>query len=141
MHWPVAFNKPMHSDDRALSVAALHKKRQRWLGYHDKQTEGLMGLLPMIRGIPVRLTESVNRRLGRYRNRRGTLVGWTLHPNETSQVEGGSHGADLRVGIHTAHGNILNDPREFRSPGPGRIHQVRGNYTRKWEKHQLSNGL
>eukprot|EP00973_Karenia_brevis_P060897 8469088-Karenia_brevis.AAC.1 len=47
-----------------------------------------MGLLPLVIGLPMRLTDSVNRGLGLFKHRRCTLVGWTLHPDEGSEVEG-----------------------------------------------------
>eukprot|EP00973_Karenia_brevis_P055908 7776677-Karenia_brevis.AAC.1 len=47
-----------------------------------------MGLLPLVLGLPMRLTDSVNRGLGLFKHRRCKLVGWTLHPDEVSEVEG-----------------------------------------------------
>eukprot|EP00973_Karenia_brevis_P041285 5712836-Karenia_brevis.AAC.1 len=60
----------------------------RWLGYHDQQTAGVKGLLPMVRGLPIRLTDTVDRGLTLYKHRRCVLIGWTLHPDEASEVEG-----------------------------------------------------
>ena len=74
----------LHARQEALSA-----KRLRWLSYHDQQTAGIMGLLPLVRGLPVRLTESINRGLKLFKHRRGTVVGWTLHPDVASEVEGG----------------------------------------------------
>ena len=88
VNWVTAQDRPLHQDDRALSEEALNKKRERWLGYHDQQTAGIMGLLPLVRGLPMRLTDSVNRGLGLYKHRRCTLINWTLHPDEPSEVEG-----------------------------------------------------
>ena len=73
---------------RALGPGALNKARKRWLGYHDQQTAGIMGLLPITRGLPVRLTDTVNRGLKLYRHRRGVVVGWTLHADEASAAHG-----------------------------------------------------
>ena len=64
VNWVTAQDKPLHQDDQALSEEALNKKRVRWLGYHDQRTAGIMGLLPLVRGLPMRLTDSVNRGLG-----------------------------------------------------------------------------
>ena len=66
----------------------MSKKRLRWLGYHDQQTAGIMGLLPAVRGLPMRLTDTIERGLKLYKHRRCTLIGWTLHPDEASEVEG-----------------------------------------------------
>ena len=47
-----------------------------------------MGLLPLVRGLPVRLTNTVSSELQLYRNRRCTIIGWTLHPDEASEATG-----------------------------------------------------
>ena len=46
-----------------------------------------MGLLPAVRGLPMRLTDTVNRGVKLYKHQRCVLVGWTLHPDEASEVE------------------------------------------------------
>ena len=89
INWVAALDQPLHRDDQALSTEALTKKRQRWLSWHDQDTAGIMGLLPLVRGLPVRLTSSVNRSLKLFKQRRGTVIGWTLHPDEASIAEGG----------------------------------------------------
>ena len=38
IHWVVAVDRPLHQDDLALPEEALNKKRQRWLGFHDRKT-------------------------------------------------------------------------------------------------------
>ena len=67
VNWVTAHDKPLHQDDQALTEEVLNKKRERWLSYHDQQTAGIMGLLPLVRGLPMRLTDSVNRGLGLYK--------------------------------------------------------------------------
>ena len=89
VHWVVAHDKPLHRDDQALSPDALDKKRKRWLGYHDQKTSGIMGLFPLIQGLPIRLSDTVDRGLKLFRHRRGVVVGWTLHPDEASPVVDG----------------------------------------------------
>jgi len=89
INWVVAWDQPLHQDHLALAKDVLDKKRLRWLSYHDQQTEGIMGLFPMIRGMRVRLTSTVNKRLKLFKHRPGIIVGWTLHPDETSVVDDG----------------------------------------------------
>ena len=89
VNWVMAHDKPLHRDDQALSKEALDKKRRHWLGHHDQQTAGIMGLLPLVRGLPVRLTDTVNRGLKLVRHRQCTVVGWTLHPDEASAMING----------------------------------------------------
>ena len=41
-----------------------------------------MGLLPLIKGLPVRLTDHTDRNLGLYKQTKCTIHGWTLNINE-----------------------------------------------------------
>ena len=68
----------------ALDRKALNKKRRRWLEFHDQKTGGIMGLLPLIKGLPVRLTDHIDRNLGLYKQTKCTIHGWTLNINEAS---------------------------------------------------------
>jgi len=89
LHWVCAHDKPLHRDDLSLPAQALTEKRRRWLRFHDQDTEGIMGLFPMIRGLPARLTQTVNKGLKLFKHRRCTIQGWTLHPNEDSKEANG----------------------------------------------------
>ena len=66
----------------ALDKAALDAKRRRWLEFHDQKTGGIMGLLPLIKGLPVRLTEHVSRNKGLFKNTKCKIHSWTEHINE-----------------------------------------------------------
>ena len=68
--------------NEALDEDALNSKRRRWLEFHDQKTGGIMGLLPLVKGLPVRLTEHVDRGLGLFKNSKCTIHGWTLSENE-----------------------------------------------------------
>jgi hypothetical protein len=83
-----AHDTPLHRDDLALSKDQLDAKRKRWLTFHDQQTSGILGLLPLVKGLPVRLTTTVSRNLKLFKQRRGVVVGWTLHSDEASVVSG-----------------------------------------------------
>ena len=41
-----------------------------------------MGLMPLIKGLPVRLTDHIDRNLGLYKQTKCTIHGWTLNVNE-----------------------------------------------------------
>ena len=88
LNWVKAHDTPLHRDDLALSREQLDAKRKRWLTFHDQQTSGILGLLPLVKGLPVRLTTQVSRQLKLSKQRRGVVVGWTLHPDEASVVSG-----------------------------------------------------
>ena len=70
----------MHPADRDLKLDKLNEKRTAWLQRHDQDTCNLTSLLPLAVGIPVRLTDNVDRSRHLYRGRRGFLHGWTLDP-------------------------------------------------------------
>jgi hypothetical protein len=62
-----------------------------WLSKHDKETADLYGALPLVHGMPVALTEHVDRRpeFNLLRGRVGHLHGWVFDPKDTSEVIGG----------------------------------------------------
>ena len=89
--WCYARDTPMHPDDRELKTKALDDKRVSWLQRHDQDTCNITSLLPLAVGMPVRLTDNVDRRRQLYRGRRGLLHAWTLHPESTTvETEGGN---------------------------------------------------
>ena len=83
-----AHDTPLHRDDLALDKEQLDAKRKRWLTFHDQQTSGILGLLPLVKGLPVRLTTTLSKPLKLTKQRRGVIVGWTLHADEASEVSG-----------------------------------------------------
>ena len=72
---------PLFSDDRDLPEQKLREKRCAWLQRHDQDTCHLTSMLPLIKDLPVRLTDTINRNKKLYRGRRGRIVGWQLHPD------------------------------------------------------------
>jgi hypothetical protein len=70
LSWCVARDVPLCRHDRDLDEEQLHTKRCIWLGRHDQDTAHLTSLLPLVQGLPLRLTETVNRNLRLYRGRR-----------------------------------------------------------------------
>ncbi len=89
LSWCAARDIPLFRDDRDLPEEQLHAKRCKWLEKHDQQTSHLSSLFPLVGGLPVRLTDSIDRRRKLYRGRRGHIVGWAPHPAETrEEVDG-----------------------------------------------------
>ena len=74
----------MHPSDRELKAEALNEKRMSWLQRHDQDTGNITSLLPLAVGMPIRLTDNVDRNRQLYRGRRGELHAWTLHPESTT---------------------------------------------------------
>lgn len=70
----------------------LRSKKVAWLSKHDKACGGLFGMLPLIRGMPVYLTNHIDRsEKGLLRGKSGTLVGWQLDPREPTPPKGVDH--------------------------------------------------
>ena len=88
--WVQAHDTPLHRDDLSLPPEQLDVKRKRWLGFHDQKTAGILGLMPLAKGLPVRLTDTIDHELQLYKHRRGTIVGWTYHADEKVREMTGS---------------------------------------------------
>ena len=86
--WVVAWDSPQNQEDKALKGDALQKARERWLQFHDQQTSGIMGLLPLVKDMPIRFTDTVDREKGMFKNSRGILTGWTLQPLDAQRIRG-----------------------------------------------------
>ena len=84
--WVRAHDWPVASGDEDLSKDDLDRLRQNWLQLHDKATAGIMGLLPLVRGLPMRLTNTEDPEQHAYKNARCTLEGWALTPAEEARV-------------------------------------------------------
>ena len=72
-------NLSLHLDDRKPPEEGHRAKQCKWLELHNQQTEHFASLVPLVKGMPVRLTENVDRSRGLFRTRRGTIVGWAEH--------------------------------------------------------------
>ncbi len=86
LHWCVARDIPLHRDDRDLPAAELDAKRSKWLLRPDQNTAHVASSVPLVKGLPVRLTDCINRRRFLFRGRRGYIHGWAPHPLEERQV-------------------------------------------------------
>lgn len=89
LSWSFAKDTPMHREDRDLTPEQLDEKRKRWLHLHDQHTSHIASHVPLVKGLPVRLTDSVDRSRALFRGRRGVIVGWVSHAMEESvEVDG-----------------------------------------------------
>ena len=64
--------------------------KERLLGYHDRQTGGIPGLLPLVPNLPVRFTDALGRgakEQGVFKHTRGILRGWELPEEENERVK------------------------------------------------------
>ena len=58
----------------------LKEEKLVWLQRHDKECNGLYGVLPLAIGMPVRATDHLDRQKGILKGCQGTIVGWTSTP-------------------------------------------------------------
>ena len=86
--WCVAEDKPLHKDQTCITDDMIQARKNKWLTLHDQQTNGIMGLLPLVQGMPIRLTKTVQRHLDKrlFKNSRGKLHGWQLHPVDEERL-------------------------------------------------------
>ena len=82
LHWTLAQDIPFRHEDRHLSQTQLDAKRRRWLECHEQETAHIVSQLPLAVGMPVRLTDTVDRERQLFRGRRCTVLGWAPHPRE-----------------------------------------------------------
>ena len=80
MTWCYATDVPLHPGDRELKTDALNEKRFAWLRRHDQDTGHIPSIYALAVGMPVRLTENVDRARQLFRGRKGFFHGWTLAP-------------------------------------------------------------
>ena len=79
--WCHAVDVPLHPGDRDLPEEARSRKLASWLTRHDQDTNHLISILPLIKDLPLRLTDTIDRDLQLYKGRRCKMWGWTLHPH------------------------------------------------------------
>ena len=90
IHWMVARDVPLFHEDRSLPLEELNKKLAKWLQRHDQDTAHISSVLPLVEGLPVRLTETVDRKRRLYKTRRGFIDRWVQHPHEAQEpIENG----------------------------------------------------
>ena len=73
--WCHAVDIPLHPGDCDLPEDALQRKLISWLKRHDQDTCHLASLLPLVKGLLVKITDSINRDLQLYKGRRGKIYG------------------------------------------------------------------
>ena len=84
--WVTAYDT-MKTKDVALTKDKEEERKERWLEFHDRFTGGIMGLLPLVFGMPVRFTDTMHREWGVFKHSRGTLQGWELTEAEKNQTD------------------------------------------------------
>ena len=74
----------------------VQARRENWLQRHDQSTGGVVGILPLLQNMPIRVTQTLPdlKAFGLFKNTRGTLWNWTLHEADQETV-GAVAGQDI----------------------------------------------
>ena len=87
--WIAAFDKFVNSG-KDFGHESAQKRKEKWLQYHERFTNGIPGLFPCVLGLPVRFTDSPTaaaRAQGIFKHARGILVGWELPEEEQQRLD------------------------------------------------------
>ena len=117
-----------------LDIESLQKKREAWLQLHDRQTAGVMGLLPLVQDLPMRMTETIHvhdRRL--YKHMRCRLKGWEVKETELEQIQ---NTQEPEVVLQRQPQSLL---LEFEGPGETKeVHRLQPKYV-TWTRDKAGN--
>ena len=91
VHWIKAQDTALSREDHDLTSQQLRERKLAWLGWHDQKTAGIMGLFPLMKGLPVRCTQTLHRQFQIFKNTRGVIVDWELDEREASSFESGRY--------------------------------------------------
>ena len=94
--WAIAADTPLfHLDTDA--PAELQARKSNWLQRHDQATGGIVGILPLLPNMPIRITQTLPelKPFGLFKNTRGTLYSWTLHELDIARLSRTTPGAEL----------------------------------------------
>ena len=80
LSWCYARDVPLHPGDRDLPHDKMDAKLFSWLRRHDQETGHIPSIYPLAVGMPIRLTENVDRGRQLFRGRKGVIYGWTMAP-------------------------------------------------------------
>ena len=82
MAWAVA--KDQVTSQALRDEPALPPKKKEWLQRHDQECGGLYGLLPLVKGLPVALTDHIDRNPDKrlLRGKVGHIHSWILHSSD-----------------------------------------------------------
>ena len=79
--WCYARDVSLHAEDRELTRERLDDKLFKWLRRHGQETGHIPSIYPFAVGMPIRLTENLDRDMQLCKGRTGMIFGWTLEPN------------------------------------------------------------
>ena len=78
--WLVAVDRPLSKNIGLLEDRSIYEQRKQWATYHDMKTGGIMGLQPLVHDMPLRITQTDQKRKDKrlFKNSRCRLYGLSL---------------------------------------------------------------
>ena len=85
--WVIAADTPLFQLDTD-APAELQARKSNRLQRHDQATGGIVGILPLLPNMPIRITQTLPelKPFGLFKNTRGTLYSWTLHELDIARL-------------------------------------------------------
>ena len=88
VYWVVCLDWPLIAEEEELDIDKLQSLRLQWLGYHDQQTGGIMGMLPLVQDMPLRMTATFyHGALRLYKHRDCIFRGCELEEKQVEEVQ------------------------------------------------------
>ncbi len=84
--WVIARDEVLTKGDET-SALDIERRQERFLELHDRDTAGIMGMLPLVLDMPMRFTYSENREQGVFKHSRSHLRGWILTEQERQRIQ------------------------------------------------------
>ena len=86
--WVTAHDKIL-TNNLSLTKEKEELRKERWLDFHDRYTNGIPGLPPLVVDLPIRFTEAIDERSreqGVFKHTRGFLRSWELPEDELTRI-------------------------------------------------------
>ena len=77
---------PLTAAEENLGMEQIGQMQQKWLERHDRDTAGIMGILPLVMHCVYRLSDHKDIEGGAMKNSRARLVGWELDATEEARI-------------------------------------------------------
>jgi hypothetical protein len=84
--WCLAEDWPLTAAEEELDAAAIARMQDKWLERNDRDTAGIMGILPLVHNLPMRLRAPKDKEGGAFKNSKCVLVDWELDGAEEARI-------------------------------------------------------
>ena len=81
------FDVPAKDEGKGPPKSQLQARRRVWLKLHDQTTDGIMGVLPLVRVLPVRFACTQGEERCTVKNACGVLVGWEFEAVDAARAK------------------------------------------------------